>query len=274
MLIVGSCVSFVGVYVVMVMGTDRTLYLLGEEFFKEGMDRRIPCGRLSHFLFAMREYEDEDEDDAGLGGTLAKPRTPQCCSPVVGVRRVYIIIDAFVICGLVFVKPEVLVELEMFIYGLSFALLLFSYLYFKWTQPELYLVTDDAPSGRAARWEDRPFRLPGGFVGAVIFALLPVVPVALNTFFNATDSSDKIGIPYGKLWVVLVVIGVGLLAQLVGQAWRGTLPCQRASRASANGLKASLMGAGGASPGLRSSFSEEEARIREHRRSSSINFES
>lgn len=118
-----------------------------------------------------------------------------------GVPPVYILANAMFALLLCWLPYALLVEFSMTVLALSMMLFLYSFLTLRIKQPDM----------------NRPYKVPGNLLVAIIFAFLPFATTFVNFYFSVTDDEkdDTMGIPYAKLLAVNFIIIVGVIAHLV-----------------------------------------------------------
>jgi len=179
----GSQISFLGLYNAMILNGERTSFFFFESRFGAALARRAQSkSAVQRWLFVM---------------------------PEVGIRRIYILGNALVACGFVFLNTKILVELEMLVYATSFLLFIYAF---------VYLRVNRFPGSKVP--EAEAFSIPGGTVCAVLMVIPPSVIFAINLGLNCLDRGDMsvLPVPYFKLYSYVGMILLGVSAQLIYQS--------------------------------------------------------
>jgi len=116
-----------------------------------------------------------------------------------GVGRLYIFLNALLCMMLVCFPYAFLVEFTMLLMAIMMFPFIYSFLILRWREP-------DTP---------REFKVPGGWPGAIIMCLPPVVCTVFQMYLVVTSTKKVFGIEHLNVKGVLIIIGVGLLCQLI-----------------------------------------------------------
>ena len=116
-----------------------------------------------------------------------------------GVAPVFIIFNAILTSTLVWLPYEVLVGFSVLKMCPVALLFLYSYLWYRVKQPELV----------------RPFKVPGGHVGAVL-TTLPIFGLTLVTFYLGNVSGDEVlGVKHANMYSFILIISIGVIVNIV-----------------------------------------------------------
>lgn len=116
-----------------------------------------------------------------------------------GVAPVYIIINAVLAGLLVWLPYDDLIEFSMLQMCLNLALFMYAFLWYKWKMPDM----------------DRPFCIPGGFIGAVIVVIPVLLISGLTAYFALIDSGKIFGLIYAKTFGLVICVGAGVIIHII-----------------------------------------------------------
>ena len=102
-----------------------------------------------------------------------------------GVAPIFIIFNAGLTAMLVWLPYDALIEFSVLKFCFVTMLYLYAYLWYRVKKPDLV----------------RPFKVPGGHVGAFL-AVLPIAGMTMTTLYYGATSGDKVGgVPHAKVRV-------------------------------------------------------------------------
>jgi len=139
--LIGSNINLLGLYNSQVMTAERSLYFFVNSSASQYLPDKKKGSWFSKFFFTAK-------------------RT--------GVPAFYIIFNAIVVCGFIWLPYDFLVQLMMLVDSVVTIFFLYSFLYLRVKQPQLH----------------RPFKLPGGMIVAVLFTLTPFLVASLNLYLE------------------------------------------------------------------------------------------
>lgn len=116
-----------------------------------------------------------------------------------GIAPVYIIVNAAVASGLTWLPYESLVEFQMLQFGMSSLLCMYAFIWYKVRLPE----------------QARPFRVPGGQMGAILLCVPVAVINLANMYWCLVDSTALLGVPYAKSVAFAIITATGFIARCV-----------------------------------------------------------
>lgn len=113
-----------------------------------------------------------------------------------GVAPIFIISNALLAAVLVWLPYDALIELAMLVMSFNMFLFMYAFLWYKWNRPKM----------------ERPFNIPGGFIGGLIVVFPCLAMTGVTTYFAAVDPEPIFGMPYGKAIGFAGVVGAGFVA--------------------------------------------------------------
>ena len=117
-----------------------------------------------------------------------------------GVRRIYIAIVTSIMCGLVWLPYEFLIEFDMLILTLNLPAFLAAFLRLRYLHPDKH----------------RPIRVPGNMFVAVLWTIPPLVLTLGYAYISVfTTNTILFGIPHFNALSYLFLVGTGLVGWAV-----------------------------------------------------------